>query len=87
MLGYPICSEETIALEPVLACTYTQRFTTIQSDTDRSVHVRIGHDDWFRLWVNAEEVYSGEELNGFQTREVGINLKEGDNPAPIGSPS
>lgn len=52
---------------------------TIQSDTDRSVHVRIGHDDWFRLWVNGEEVYSGEELNGFQTQEVGINLKEGDN--------
>jgi len=53
--------------------------TTVQSDTNRSVHVRIGHDDWFRLWINGQEVYSGEELNGFQNRELQINLKKGNN--------
>ncbi|MBN2313413.1 MAG: DUF2961 domain-containing protein [Sedimentisphaerales bacterium] len=53
--------------------------TTLHSDTHRSIQIRIGHDDWFKLWINGEEVYSGEELNGFQTWQMPINLKEGDN--------
>lgn len=53
--------------------------TILKADKDCSVRIRIGHDDWFRLWVNGEEVYSGRELNGFQTREVVVNLKKGDN--------
>ncbi len=53
--------------------------TTLESASAQRVHVRVGHDDWFKLWVNGDLVYEGEELNGFQTREIQVPLEVGSN--------
>jgi hypothetical protein len=53
--------------------------TTIESPSARTARIRIGHDDWFKLWINGDLVYEGGELNGFQTREVNARLRAGAN--------
>jgi hypothetical protein len=53
--------------------------TTVNSEERKEVRVRVGHDDWFKLWLNGELVYDGREHNGFKTFEVEVTLKKGDN--------
>jgi len=53
--------------------------TDIDSKTAGKVKLRLGHDDWFKLWVNGELVYEGPEQNGFKTTEIEVSLKKGKN--------
>ena len=53
--------------------------TTIESAEARKVRIRVGHDDWLRLWLNGTIVYDGERLHGFKTRELDLELDEGKN--------
>ncbi len=53
--------------------------TVLKSARARTARIRVGHDDWFKLWVNGKLVYEGPELNGFQTREVEAPLEAGEN--------
>jgi DUF2961 family protein len=62
---------------PVDASAYAA--TTLDSSTARTARLRIGHDDWLKLWINGDLVYEGDELNGFQTREISVPLRAGPN--------
>ena len=53
--------------------------TTVISDGPRKARVRLGHDDWFRLWLNGELAYEGDEQKGFRTTGIDVSLRSGKN--------
>lgn len=53
--------------------------TTVESAGNRRARIRIGHDDWLRLWLNGELVYHGDEQSGFRTHELEVDLRQGEN--------
>jgi len=53
--------------------------TTIASEQDHTVRVRLGHDDPLRLWLNGELVYDGLQHNGMATTVIELPLRQGDN--------
>ncbi|WP_425395446.1 DUF2961 domain-containing protein [Aeoliella sp.] len=62
---------------PVATSAYAA--TTIDSDSDTSREVLVGHDDALRLWVNGQLVHNHPGQYGFQTRTVSLPLKQGKN--------
>ena len=59
--------------------------TTVRAERAGKRTLRLGHDDWLRVWINGELVYDGEEQNGLVTHELEVNLKQGDNTVLIKS--
>ncbi|UCD27333.1 MAG: DUF2961 domain-containing protein [Planctomycetota bacterium] len=53
--------------------------TIVDSDAAKRIRLRLGHDDWFNLWLNGKLIYEGKEQNGFKTTEIEVNLAKGDN--------
>jgi hypothetical protein len=62
---------------PTKVCAYARRVFTVQSDVKG--RLRIGHDDWFRLWHNSRLIYDGPQHKGFETTEVDVTLRRGEN--------
>ena len=54
-------------------------FTEVSSDTAVPFVMRIGHDDWIRVWQNGKVIYEGAEQRGFRTAEVPVRLARGQN--------
>jgi hypothetical protein len=59
--------------------------TTMTVDRAGEYRLRIGHDDWLRLWVNGEVAYEGDEHNGMQTTVITVNLQAGENQLMVKS--
>jgi len=53
--------------------------TILTSERNESRTIRVAHDDWFRLWVNGELAYDGDQNNGFRIAEITIDLRQGEN--------
>lgn len=51
----------------------------VSSPAEAARILRVGHDDWFRVWHNGKVVYDGPEQHGFQTAEVPLRLLRGEN--------
>lgn len=41
--------------------------------------LRLGFDDWLKLWVNGEEIKTFRHEKGFDVARVPVTLKQGDN--------
>ncbi len=63
--------------QPKETAAYALR--TIEADAAETARLRLTHDDWLRIWLNGDLVYDGEKKSGFQTAEVVVELKEGEN--------
>lgn len=54
-------------------------FTTVSVPAETSSTLRIGHDDWIRVWQNGSVIYEGAERDGFGTVEIPVRLARGEN--------
>lgn len=54
-------------------------YTTVTREAPAAMTMRIGHDDWLRVWLNGKVVYEGAERHGFGTAEVPVQLAAGEN--------
>lgn len=62
---------------PVDAAAYAQ--TIINMDAERHCSLRIGFDDWIKIWVNGALVSYLQHDNGFAVENIPVNLKKGEN--------
>jgi len=54
--------------------------TTIDSDRDKQVNLRLGFDDWVTVWVNAEKIKTIRHDKGkIEVATVSVNLRKGAN--------
>ena len=63
--------------QPVNAAAYAE--TEIHSATDRKVVVRLGFDDWMKLWLNDKPIATLKHDDGFSIGEVPLTLQAGRN--------
>jgi hypothetical protein len=57
--------------------------TVISSREERNVILRLGFDDWLKVWLNGEPVSTLQHDNGFKAIELPIIFKKGDNKLVI----
>lgn len=57
--------------------------TTITSESQCQKIMRLGFDDWLKLWVNGKPVTTVRHDNGFAVQEVPITLEKGNNEVLI----
>ena len=53
--------------------------TVIASPEERAVTLRLGFDDWMKIWLNGKPVKTLQHDNGFDVSEVPVTLEKGDN--------
>lgn len=53
--------------------------TVISSPNQRTVTLRLGCDDWMKIWLNGKPVGTLRHENGFQVAEIPVTLEAGDN--------
>lgn len=53
--------------------------TVITSPEKRKVSLRLGFDDWMKIWLNGEPVAALQHDKGFKVSEVPVTLNKGDN--------
>lgn len=53
--------------------------TVISSPQKRTVTLRLGCDDWMKVWLNGEPVGTLRHENGFEVSEIPVTLEAGDN--------
>ena len=53
--------------------------TTIESEEERSIQIRIGFDDWLTVWLNGENLGTFRHDHDFATISLPDRLKKGDN--------
>ncbi|MCZ0937420.1 MAG: DUF2961 domain-containing protein [Caldilineaceae bacterium] len=53
--------------------------TVLLEDSDRQVTLRLGFDDWMKIWVNDEQVATLRHDRGFAISEVPLKLRRGEN--------
>jgi len=53
--------------------------TTVNSQRAGKAQLRVGHDDWFKLWLNGKLIYDGPRQNGFKTARIDLDLQKGEN--------
>lgn len=59
--------------------TSAYAITEIQSDEEKQATIRLGHDDWLRLWLNDELIYDGDDKTSFESVEIPATLQAGKN--------
>ena len=47
-------------------------------DTLGTHRIRLGFDDWMKVWVDGQEVYRGRHDSGFEVETVECDLPAGD---------
>jgi hypothetical protein len=57
--------------------------TTIQSDANKTVTLRLALDDWAVVWLNGKKVTTVNHADGFDTKRVQLVLHKGDNQLVI----
>ena len=57
--------------------------TVIASREERNVILRLGFDDWLKVWLNGEPVSTLQHDTGFKATELPIILKKGNNKLVI----
>ena len=57
--------------------------TVISSREERNVILRLGFDDWLKVWLNGQPISTLQHDDGFKVTELPITLKEGDNDLVI----
>ena len=45
--------------------------------------MRLGFDDWLKLWVNGKEIKTFRHEKGFDVVRVPVTLKQGDNTVMV----
>ncbi len=53
--------------------------TTLYSDTDREVTLRLGLDNWAIAWLNGTQIVMLDHAEAFETARIPISLRKGDN--------
>ena len=53
--------------------------TTLTSDHDRTLNLRLSIDDWATVWINDEKVATVKHEEGFKTVRIPIRLRKGSN--------
>ena len=53
--------------------------TVLASQEDRKVKLRLGFDDWMKIWLNGQPVARLKHDHGFEVSEVPVTLTKGDN--------
>lgn len=57
--------------------------TTIQSDANKTVTLRLALDDWAVVWLNGTKVTTMNHADGFDTKRVQLVLRKGANQLVI----
>jgi hypothetical protein len=63
--------------QPVNAAAYAE--AEIHCAADRKVVVRLGFDDWLKVWCNDEPIATLKHDDGFAISEVPLTLRTGPN--------
>ena len=63
--------------QPESAAAYAR--TTVTSQSERRVSLRLGFDDWLKVWLNGEAVAALRHDKGFETADVPVTLRKGEN--------
>ncbi|MDE0078305.1 MAG: hypothetical protein OXO50_12360, partial [Caldilineaceae bacterium] len=63
--------------QPAGVAAYAE--TVLLEASDRQVTLRLGFDDWMKIWVNDEQVATLRHDRGFATSEVPLKLSRGEN--------
>ena len=53
--------------------------TTITSEKERKVVIRLAFDDWAKVWLNDKPVAALNHAQGVKTAEIPVTLNKGDN--------
>ncbi|MEZ6121289.1 MAG: DUF2961 domain-containing protein [Pirellulaceae bacterium] len=77
--------EHTLQHRPAYPPTDHSYFvrTTLHSDGDRDVTLRLAADDWLIVWLNGSEIGRFDHSNGFETVNIAAQLKAGENQLVI----
>ena len=67
--------------QPLHAFAYAE--AQIHSATDRKVVLRLGFDDWLKVWCNDELIVTLQREDGFDMSEVPLTLRSGTNKLRI----
>ena len=57
--------------------------TTLQSTASRNVTLRLALDDWAVVWINGNKLITLNHANGFDTKQIQMALRKGDNQLVI----
>ncbi len=63
--------------QPADAAAYAE--TAITAQSEKQAVLRLGFDDWMRVWVNDELIATLRHDNGFAVNEVPVTLRQGEN--------
>ena len=63
--------------QPVNAAAYAE--TAIASPSERRAVLRLGFDDWMRIWVNDTLITTLRHDDGFAVSEIPVTLSRGEN--------
>ena len=63
--------------QPVEAAAYAE--TVIEAQSDTEAVLRLGFDDWMRVWINDKPIATLRHDDGFAVSEVPITLSQGEN--------
>jgi hypothetical protein len=77
-------SEQSMSLfsdKPVAVSAYAR--TTIESESKRSVNLRLAFDDWLTLWVNGEKIGTRRHDLGYEIADFPVQLRSGENTIQI----
>ncbi|MDE0141487.1 MAG: DUF2961 domain-containing protein [Caldilineaceae bacterium] len=63
--------------QPADVAAYAE--TVLLEDSDRQVTLRLGFDDWMKVWLNDEPVATLRHDEGFAISELPVSLRRGEN--------
>ena len=63
--------------QPVDAAAYAE--TVIEAQSDSEAVLRLGFDDWMRVWINDKLIATLRHDDGFAAVEVPVTLSQGEN--------
>ncbi len=66
-----------VGTQPVRDSAYAE--TVITSPSDRKVVLRLGFDDWMKMWLNDKVITTLKHEDGFRLSEVPVTFNKGEN--------